>query len=166
MATLQQLRSGLNRAWGSLAEGWRNLQQSASHALTRFNPTLKKGDEYAEQALMRSPAWGILAAEISEDDDQLNVRLEAPGMESGDFDIQVINDTLVIRGEKHSEKSTHKDHYHIMECAYGSFERAIPLPAAVDEGRANARYRRGVLHITLPKHPLDKRKRIEIKEGK
>jgi HSP20 family protein len=167
MATLQQLKSGINRAWNNLAEGWHHLQQSASHALTRFNPVHSQDNSHStEQALMHASHWGVLTAEISEENEQIIVRLEIPGMESADFDIQIVDDMLVVRGEKHIEKSEQQGRYHIMECAYGSFERAIPLPTAVDEEKASAKYRRGVLQITLPKQQIDKQKRIEVKEGK
>lgn len=166
MTTLQQLKSGLNRAWDNLAEGWRHLQQSATHALTRFSPVQTMDDDRAAgRAMMQASRWGILAAEIREKDDEITVRIEIPGMEATDFDIQVLDDVLVIRGDKHLEKSETKGHYHIMECAYGSFERALQLPVAVDETRAKAKYRHGVLHVTLPRLHNDKKQQIKVKVG-
>ncbi|HFD81065.1 MAG TPA: Hsp20/alpha crystallin family protein, partial [Gammaproteobacteria bacterium] len=52
--------------------------------------------------------------------------------------------------------------FHVIECAYGSFERAIPLPAEVDEQGARARYRRGVLTVRLPKKAGARKRRIEV----
>ncbi len=93
----------------------------------------------------------MLAAEVFADDSRVVVRMEIPGMKRSDLDIEVMDDLLVVRGRKRMERETSHGRYHVLECAYGSFERAIPLPARVDENRARARYRKGVLRIELPK---------------
>lgn len=167
MATLQQLRNGLERAWDSLAEGWHQLHERAASALTRFSPRLQGGElETAEeQAARHGSRWGLLAAEVVESENDITVKLEAPGMEADDFEIQAINDILVVRGEKHTQREEGYGRYHVMERAYGYFERAIPLPASVNEDGARATYRRGVLRITLPKTAAARRRRIEVKGG-
>lgn len=164
MSSLAQLREGLNRAWDSMTEGWQHLRQRASQALTRFNP-IRHGDELqtvSDQAMLRGARWGLLAADIEERPDSIVVRLEAPGMEKEDFDISVIDDYLVVRGEKYARHEQSEGRWTITECAYGSFERAFELPAPVDESQARAKYRRGVLTVTLPKHPRARQRRIEI----
>jgi len=90
------------------------------------------------------------------------VRLEAPGLEREDFDIEVFEDTLIIRGEKRLTRERNEGRYHVLECAYGRFERAIPLPAEVEADRASARYRNGVLRIELPKTASQRRHHIEV----
>ena len=72
-------------------------------------------------------------------------------MESENFDIQIVDNTLVVRGEKQVKREKTEGRYHLMECAYGSFERAMALPANVDDSRAVASYKKGILEITLPK---------------
>lgn len=164
MGTLRQLQNGLERAWDQLAEGWAHLRQRASEALTRFSRPARGELQPAEERWLRqAPSWGLLAAEVEEDDDQVVVRLEAPGMDPDDFDIQVVDDVLVVRGEKRFQSTSRQGAFRVMECAYGAFERAVPLPAPVDEGRAKARYRRGVLQVTLPKHATARRRRIDIR---
>lgn len=167
MSTLQQLRHGLGNAWDSLADGWRQLRDRASQALTRFTPVRHRGElETAdEQLLERASRWGLMAAEVKETDDEVIVRLEAPGLEPDDFDISVVDDILVVRGEKGLEREEKRGRYHVMERAYGSFERAIQLPAVVDDSRARARYRRGVLKITLPKARSSQTRRIDVSRG-
>jgi len=164
MSTLQQLRTGVGNAWHNLADGWNELRQRASHAITHFKPGKSAGTATAADSLTpyTGSRWGFMAAEVNEDDKQIDVRLEIPGMDTDDFDIQVIDDILVIRGEKQVEREQNKGHYHIMECAYGSFERAIPLPAEVDSDKTSARYRRGVLEVTLPKSSQANSRRIEV----
>ncbi len=165
MSTLAYLGQGLDRAWESLAEGWHQLRQRASQAITRFQPFRKGRGEVgsAEDELMQQALhWGVVAAELEERDDEIIVRLEAPGLEPGDFDINVVDDLLLVRGEKRMEREQKRGKYHIMECAYGNFERTIPLPRAVDVSGVKARYRRGVLTVRLPIAESARVRRIEV----
>lgn len=168
MATLQQLRDGLERAWDTLAEGWHYLRERTSHALTRFHPRHRgRGQlETADEQLVRyGSRWGLLAAEVVENDADITVKLEIPGMDANDFEIQVVNDVLVVRGEKRVQREEERGRYHVMERAYGYFERAIPLPVPVNDDAARATYRKGVLRITLPKAVRTRTRRIEVKGG-
>ncbi len=164
MGTLRDITSGLNRAWDSVTEGWHELVERAGDALTRFDPSrssreLETRDEQVQRAGAR---WSLLAAEVSRDDAKVEVSIEVPGMNLDDFDIHVLDDVLVVRGEKRTERERHQGHYHVMERAYGRFERAVRLPAAVDDSRATAKYRRGVLRITLPISDAGKARRIDV----
>jgi HSP20 family protein len=165
MSTLEQLRRGISNTWHNIAEGWEQFSERASQALTRFNPIhrAEDGDKLPIQVERNASRWGLLAAEIHEDDKQVYVKLEAPGMEAENFDIQVIDNTLVVRGEKRVQQVRNEGRYYLMECAYGSFERAIPLPANVDDSKAQAAYKKGVLQITLPKSHHGARSRINVK---
>lgn len=164
MSTFEQLREGIGRTWDHLTEGWCHLYERASNALTKFTPSQRKSElEPADEYVIRESArWGLLAAEVLEDDKQVIVKLEAPSMDPNDFDIQVVNDALVIRGEKRVEREETGGRFYLMECAYGTFERAIPVPTGVDEARAQAKYRNGVLRIALPKTKVRLRRRIEV----
>lgn len=164
MSPFEQVRRGLGHVWDSVAEGWENLRDRAAQALTRFNPRGSKSDvETAEQQLMqRSSRWAVLAADMRETERDVIVSLEVPGMERDDFDISVVDDMLVVQGDKRLQREYSEGRYHVMECAYGSFQRAIPLPTAVDESKAKARYRHGVLEITLPKSKAAARKTITV----
>ncbi|HKK04374.1 MAG TPA: Hsp20/alpha crystallin family protein [Gammaproteobacteria bacterium] len=171
MSTLDQIRRGFGHAWESLAEGWQQLRERAAHALTRFSPVHHEGglQTAEEQVVQRAPRWALLAAEVEERDKEIVVRLEAPGMDREDFDIAVVDDTLVVRGEKRVHRESKPTvggyRYHIMECAYGRFERAVPLPAPVEDNKAQAGYRRGVLTVTLPKRAASARRRINVEIG-
>ena len=164
MATLDQVREGVHHARELISEGWHKLHERASSAITRFTP-MRSGDieTPADQLSSYSSRWGLLAAEVSESDDEIQVRIEAPGMEADNFDISVVEDhVLVVRGEKRVKREEVKGRYHIMECAYGQFERAMPLPAEVDESQTKAKYKRGVLSVTLPKLAKSRRQRVHI----
>ncbi len=167
MSTLNELRDSFGHALDHLAEGWHELRRKASQALTRFHPTqASAGSAPAEARLLdRTARWSFLAAEVSESDTEVAVAIEAPGMSPDSFDIQVMDDVLVIRGEKRMEQEGHHGRYYVLERAYGSFERAIPLPANVDASGARAKYRRGVLRVTVPKSAAVRQRRIEVRPG-
>lgn len=164
MARLEQLRSGVSQAWDSVVDGWRQVYDRAAGALTRFRGHAGGELETVEdrEAAERSIGWSVLAAEVFDGDSEVTVRLEAPGMDPDDFDVQVVNDALVVRGDKHIEREQTEGHYHVRERAYGSFERIIPLPDAVKEDKASASYKNGVLHISVPKQAERRNKRIRV----
>lgn len=168
MSTWDQFRESIGEAWEAFAEGWRELWKRTGRALTRFQP-LRTGEQpldvVDEQYGSATPRWGLLPAEVFEEDDRIVVKLEAPGMERQDFDLEVRNEVLLVRGEKRAAREERRGHYHVMERAYGRFERAIPLPIGIDESGARATYRQGVLRITLPRHERAQTHRIEV-EGK
>lgn len=162
MSTLQQLREDFSRSWDNLMEGWRHLSERASGALTRFNPVRRSDEQDRSPAAVQNTRWGLMAAEVFDDDEKVVVKLEVPGMEPDDFDIEINSDVLVVRGEKKFQREKKKGNYHLMECAYGRFERAIPLPSEVDDTKTEASYKHGLLKISLPKTGQKKRRRISV----
>ena len=162
MTTFIQLRRGLNNAWDTVVDGWQHLRDLASHAITRFTPDSREVETASDQIALSGSRWGLLTTEVQETDDDVEVRLEAPGMEIDDFDITISDHYLIVRGEKRVEEDRKQGGFHIMECAYGRFERAIPLPTSVQEDKARARYKRGVLRIELPKLESSKRRHIKV----
>ena len=167
MSTLNQLREGLSRAWETVTEGWRELVERAGDAITRFHPKPASGEVLTreERIAQGGARWGVLAAEVRLDDDAVQVDIEVPGMDPEDFELQVHDDVLVIHGEKRVERERTEGRYHVMERAYGAFERAVRLPVQVDEANASASYRRGVLHISLPRSSANKARRINVTSG-
>jgi HSP20 family protein len=158
MSALQNLRTSLSEAWESLAEGWQRLYHRTSRALTRFKPSSEQIDEHLPLS-----GWALLTSDVYEDEDRIIVRLEAPGLENGDFNISVIGDKLVVRGDKRFEREYGSGSYQVIESAYGSFERAIPLWTEVDASKAKATYKNGVLRVELPKTEASRRRTIEVK---
>lgn len=105
--------------------------------------------------------------DISENDRAIKVTAELPGMDENDIDITLTRDSLTIKGEKKEEKEEKEKDFYRMERRYGSFSRMIPLSTEVDETKAEADFKKGVLKITLPKtaEAQEARKKIEIKTG-
>jgi HSP20 family protein len=153
--TLENLKQSLSGAWDSMAEGWRRLRDSASGALTAFRPgkadTLPAAEQVDDIHYFPAAGWGMLAGNVFEDEKNVVVHLEIPGMEKRDFDIQVERDMLTVSGEKRFERESGEGRYRRFECAYGAFHRSLPLPAPVVPEKAAASYRNGILRIVLPK---------------
>jgi len=87
--------------------------------------------------------------EVADRDKDVRVTAELPGMEEEDVELRVEDNVLILRGEKRTEVEDAERQY--SERSYGRFERHIGLPAEVDEERASATFRNGVLTVTLPK---------------
>lgn len=153
MRIFEELKQDIEQIWESATEGWRRLRNQAAGALTRFKP----GDKSSAALDIRndfdlpSPAWALLVGDVFEDSKKIVVRLEVPGMEKSDFDIEARDDVLIVRGEKRFESESGDGRYRVLQCAYGSFSRTIPLPAPVIGDQANASYHNGVLKIELTK---------------
>lgn len=105
--------------------------------------------------------------DIVDTDKAVEVSVELPGLDEKDIEITVSDDVLTIRGEKTTERENSGKGYYLHERSYGSFYRAIPLPADVVADGATAEYRKGVLTVTLPKSPEAQAqgRKIEVKSG-
>ncbi len=161
---MDEIRQGFSSLWDSVAEGWQRLRESAAGALTRFRPNeqsnLPARAEVDDESYLPSQGWSMLGGDVFEDDRRLLVRLEVPGMAKQDFDIEVLDDVLLVRGEKRFERESTDGRWRVLQCAYGSFLRAVPLPVAVRSDKASASYKDGVLRIELPKVEPGRPKRV------
>jgi len=144
---MEPLKDLIERAWESLTEGWRELLTRGSGALTHFSADGAGKKESPHEF----PSWSLLAAETWETAKSVVIRVEIPGMDERDLHIDVDGNVLRIRGEKRSGTTQQHRRYHLMERAYGHFERRIPLTHGVDAEKAEVSYRNGVLTAILPK---------------
>lgn len=168
MNAITELKQGLNEGWKSITEGWNNLRDRAGSAMTRYRrepvPRSETGtDDEVDPFRLTAPGWGLLAGEVFETRDKVVVRLEAPGMDAKDFELQVDGDLLRVRGEKRSSRESGDGRYRMLECAYGTFERSIRLPTEVVADKASAAYRKGVLRIELPKSRSAEPRQVRVK---
>jgi HSP20 family protein len=88
--------------------------------------------------------------EVIERDNQLIVRADLPGMTKDDISVDVEGNSLVIRGERKTERQENEEGYYRSERSYGTFYRQIPLPSGVNAEEARADFRNGVLEISMP----------------
>lgn len=107
------------------------------------------------------------AVDMSEDNDNVYVSVEVPGMTKDSVKITLQDNLLTIRGEKKQETEQKGKNYHRMERSYGSFTRSFSLPTAIQADKIKASYKDGLLNITLPKAEEVKSKEIPVAiEGK
>jgi HSP20 family protein len=105
--------------------------------------------------------------DVSETEKEVRISAELPGLEEKDLDVTLSGDLLTIKGEKKEEQNEEKGDCWHHERSYGYFERTVQLPQAVDTDKASAKFKNGVLNVTIPKKPgaQSARKRIELTAG-
>ncbi len=91
------------------------------------------------------------SVDVKEGAKEIVVHAELPGMEEKDVELLLEESSLTLKGEKKFEKEDKGEGYHSIERSYGSFQRVIPLPREIDLNKAQARFKNGVLTVTLPK---------------
>jgi HSP20 family protein len=104
----------------------------------------------------------IPAAEITETPEAVQIKLEIPGMEAKDLNLEVTANSLTINGERKSEIKTEEEGFTRTEFRYGKFHRVIPLPVRVDNNNVTAEYKDGILNLTLPKAEEEKNKVVKV----
>lgn len=105
----------------------------------------------------------IPSLDLAETEAALEVRMDIPGMEPKDIDIQVNGNLLTISGERKEEKEEKGKTYHRIERRTGSFSRSVTLPCPVKEDAVDAQYKSGILTVKLPKTEEAKAKKISVK---
>ena len=106
-------------------------------------------------------AWNP-AADIFENENEIVIKAELPGMDAKDIELGLENNVLTMNGERRFEKETKEENYHRVEREYGRFSRSFALPAAVKEDKIAAEFKNGLLRIVLPKKEEVKSKPIKI----
>jgi len=113
--------------------------------------------------------------DIYEDEHNITLKLEAPGIDEKDIDVRIDNNTLTVHGERKIGKEEKEENFRRVERQYGSFTRSFTLPSSVDVSQVSADYAQGVLNIKLakkadkkkaPKKPEKKAKGKKEKKGK
>jgi HSP20 family protein len=103
--------------------------------------------------------------DVYEDEHQIVLKLEVPGVKPEDLEVQLENNTLTIRGERKLEKEENKENFQRVERRYGRFSRIFTLPTTVDSENVKAQYDSGVLKLELNKRAEAKPKQIKIGVG-
>jgi len=102
------------------------------------------------------------AVDIYETNDSFVVSADLPGLNKDEIQIDLKDNTLTLKGEKKFEEKVSKDNYIRVERAYGSFVRSFTLPQNVDPEKIKAKYKEGILEITIPKKEEAKPKQIKV----
>jgi HSP20 family protein len=103
--------------------------------------------------------------DVYEDEHNVVLKVEVPGIDEKDIDVRVENNVLTVHGERKVEKEEKEENFRRIERQYGSFTRTFTLPSTVDAERIQADYDKGILKIVLPKKAEAKPKSIKVNVG-
>ena len=143
-------------------------------ALVRYNPwqemsSLQRQLNRLFDEALTTDTWdewsnlsGVPAAELTQTEEALHLKLEVPGMEAKDLDIQVTADSVSISGERKEETKSEAKGVTRSEFRYGKFSRVIPLPVKIQNTNVTAEYKDGILNLTLPKSEEERHKVVKV----
>src|SRR5882757_10408332 len=103
--------------------------------------------------------------DVYEDEHNVVLKIEVPGIEEKDIDVRIENNTLTVHGERKFEKEEKEENYRRVERQYGSFTRTFTVPSTVDAEQVEANYDKGVLKIKLATKAEAKPKQIKVNVG-
>ncbi len=141
-------------------------------ALVRWDP-FREIDEIQREMnrmfdrLMARPAETdafafVPAVEMHDDPETITLKLELPGLNPNDLDIQATAEAVSISGERRFEKRSEDRGVTRTEFRYGRFQRVIPLPNRIKHDQAKAEYKDGILTLTLPKADSEKAQVVKV----
>jgi HSP20 family protein len=157
----------------SVREGFDGLRDRVLDTMDRWLPRRRQtsiepldsgifpgflSDQWLSNGLFGGPQ-----IEVEDTDEALLVTAELPGLDERDFQVELEGERLILRGEKQASREERSRNKTFTERRYGSFYRAIPLNCEIDKDKADAKYKQGVLRITLPKTEAEKARRVQVK---
>jgi HSP20 family protein len=123
------------------------------------------GESGSGQGKGDATAW-LPAIEVSERDGNYVVRAELAGLKPEDVKVEVVDNALVLEGERKFEREEDQSGVHRSERRYGLFYRAIPLPEGANVDQAKAKFDNGVLEVTVPvPEQKSNRRQVPIEAG-
>ena len=151
----------------TLLTGWESLRELSAmqDRMNRMNRVFRASHspEAPEEALTTTTL--APPVDIYEDEHNIILKIEVPGIDEKDIDVSIQNNTLTVRGERKIEKDEKEENFHRVERQYGSFTRSFTLPSSVEPGQVSARCDKGVLKINLAKKAEAKATQIKINAG-
>jgi HSP20 family protein len=135
------------------------LQERMNRLLADFRARTPFGEEEISQG-----AW-IPAVDIYETPESIVLKAELPGISREDINVEVKDGMLTLKGEKRLEREVQEENYHRVERSYGAFQRAFTLPNTIQQEKVKARFKDGILEITLAKAEGAKPKQIKVEIG-
>lgn len=133
-----------------------------------FDDVFRGSRSFAPRTQNASGAMFNPSMDVAESESEIRLCLELAGVEEKDIDVSLDDDLLTVRGEKkfEQERGDKKENYHLVERAYGAFQRSLRLPFKAKPEEVKASFNNGVLTVTVPKSAQQSRaKRIQIQGG-
>ena len=141
--------------------GFYDMQSEMNRMFDEVFGSLARGRQQGAEPTRWAPALDVL-----QEDGDIVVRAELPGVKLEDVDITLHNGVLTISGERRAEEESEGSGYYVRERRYGSFRRSMTLPQGVDESNIGARFDGGVLEVRVSGAAAVKEpKRIQIGAG-
>jgi len=119
-------------------------------------------DDFGDGDGPRAPVDWAPAVDIVENDNDILIKAELPGIEAKDVQISLDDNVLTLKGEHRIEREVNRENYHRMERSFGSFSRSFAIPASIDGDRVTADFKNGLLTITLPKKEGSSGRTIQV----
>jgi HSP20 family protein len=140
------------------------LMRILSDDLDRMAETFGFGRSAGLRDLVQQGRTGMWSPqiEVSEEEGQLKVCADLPGLTKDDVDVEVTDDMILLRGERKQEQEEKRKGYYRSERSYGSFSRAVPLPEGAKADEAKATFKDGVLEITVPTPEQKQKQRRQL----
>jgi HSP20 family protein len=133
-----------------------SLQERMNRIFSDFRARSPLGEEEITQGAWAPPV------DIYETTESIVLEAELPGITKDDIVVEVKDNTLTLKGDKRFEREVKEENYHRVERSYGSFQRVFTLPSTVQQDRVKAKFKDGILEITLPKVEEAKPKQIKV----
>ncbi|HNQ92679.1 MAG TPA: Hsp20/alpha crystallin family protein [Alphaproteobacteria bacterium] len=147
---------------GGFAQSLASLQEEMNRVFDHFYTGAQLRLTDWDKAGPAAPAMNV-----TENGSAFSVKVELAGMNPDDVEVEVIGNTLAVRGEKKEEKKEEKENYLSQEISYGSFYRSVALPDTADCKHAEASFKNGILTIAVPKkaEAMQKPEKLTIKKA-
>jgi HSP20 family protein len=137
---------------------FRELDQMQSRINRIFGEAYRGGSD----ELLHRGDW-LPPVDIYENDQhEIVIKAELPGLQKEDLDVRVENNLLTIRGERKRDQETRQESYHRIERSYGAFSRSFSLPATVATDKVTADFKDGILTVALPAREDAKPRQIQV----
>ena len=135
-------------------------------AFTLYSPFLeinsvqRQIDQLFQEVLPTTSLVSRPPVEISVNEDSVQLKIELPGMDIKDIDVEVSKQMVAINGQRECAAEVKNSEFY-----YGKFSRLITLPVEVQNSQVTANYQDGILYLTLPKAATEKNKVVKVNLG-
>jgi len=135
-------------------------------AFTLYSPFLeinsvqRQIDQLFQEVLPTTSSVSRPPVEISVNEDSVQLKIELPGMDIKDIDVEVSEQMVAINGQRQRPAEVENSEFY-----YGKFSRLITLPVEVQNSQVTANYQDGILYLTLPKASAEKNKVVKVNLG-